>query len=147
MKIAEKLPNPSSYDDNARKIFVINDYLLFTSENHLNKIILISIKTKEIVQYFQIQFGSLIFIKNAQIIQIYWRWKNGYKMANLKIEEGLLDYFDEKASKIIQKNESSTKIKYFCPYNIQEIYYMDENESLYDINFDHLRRFGVLNNV
>ena len=147
VKIADNLPIPSSYDYNERKIFVIKDYLIFTSGNYLDKIILLSIRTKEIVQYFQIQFNSIIFIKNAQIIQIYQRRQYGFRMTNLKIEEGLLEYYDEKANKIIQKDESFKKIKCLDSDNIKEIYYMDENESLYDINFDHLRRFGVLNNV
>ena len=132
---------------NMRKIFIIDDYLIFAPIGYQDKIIMLSIKTKEIVQYFQIQFDSLIFIKNAQIIQVYQRCEYGYKMANLKIEEGLLDYFDEKESKIIQKDESSTKIKCFGTGTIQEIYYMDDNEALYDLGSFHSERFGILNNA
>ena len=134
-------------DSNPPKIFIINDYLIFTFSTFLDKIILLSIKTKEIVQYFQIPLMSYFFIKNAQIIQVYERLKNGFKMTNLKIEEGLLEYFDEKENKIIQKDESSIKIKYFDADTIKEIYYMDGNEALYDYGNDYYEMFGILSNV
>ena len=146
VKIQGNSPNIRLLNDG--KIFTINDYLLFgINDYYSEKIILLSIKTKEIVQYFQIELNSLIFVKNAQIIQVYQMSQNGFVMTNLKIEEGLLDYFDEKESKIIQKDESSTKIKCFGTGTIQEIYYMDDNEALYDLGSFHSQRFGILNNA
>ena len=147
-KVKIKWPAPPQKHIYNRKIFIINDYLILTSED-VNKIILLSIKTKEIVQFFEIPFGSLVFIRNDLIIQIYQRKNYGYKMTNLKIEEGLLEYFDEKTYKIIQNDESSKKIKFFGSGSkkIHQIYYMDENEALYDLNLYYSGGFGILNNI
>ena len=67
-------------------------------------------------------------------------------MTNLKIEDGLLEYFDEKTNKIVQMDESTKMIKCLDFEDIQEIYYMDEYEVLYDFGPRHLRRFGIINN-
>ena len=68
-------------------------------------------------------------------------------MTNIKIEEGLLEYYDEKANKIIQKDESFKKIKYLGGDDIQKIYYMDENEALYDFDSCNSGRLRIFNNV
>ena len=144
VRVTDSLNEPFNFN-NGRKIFIINDLLIFTSIG-LDKIILLSAKNKEIVQYFQIEIGSLIFIKNEQIIQMYQRWQNGCKMTNLKIKDGTLEYFYEKTNKM-QTNESTKIFEFLDLWDFQEIYYMDENEALYDLGINHPGRFRILNNI
>ena len=133
-------------------MLILNEYLLIIP-NYWTKIILIYIKTKEIVQYFEIQTPSLFFVKDNQTIIQIIKVDNYCEIASLKFLDGCFDYCNEKTNKIVSLDESFKRLFiniYMKDNDIESkkinLYFLDENEILfhfYDRYYDN--KLGNLN--
>ena len=112
------------YESNLK---IFNQYLIWLTT--WEQIILVYIKTQEIVQYYNFDYNiKNIYIKNDNIIYIeYVYFSLDEVFLNcLKMTDGTLEFYDEKIinDKISDEN-----------HRIKNIYFLDDNEMLLEYNF------------
>ena len=132
------------------RITLFGDYILCFYINNCGNsneyclLNLIYIKTKELVQIFEIKeelndsYIINIFIENNEIIHLFL--SNLYddekeKIAKLKMIDGTLEYLDEITNKKISADKAFKTVKYYKNSYFDSMYFIDGNEVLFKIGY------------